>query len=141
MGNQTFAMIKPDAVGTGKWGKIIDDIISAGFTVLGAKMKRMSVVEAKAFYAVHRERPFYEELVEFMSSGPSILLALEQENAVQIWRDTIGATDPAEAARGTIRAKYAENKSRNAVHGSDSDKNAQKEIAFFFSEAELILNR
>jgi len=134
-------MIKPDAVGTGKWGKIIDDIISAGFTVLGAKMKRMSVVEAKAFYAVHRERPFYEELVEFMSSGPSILLALEQENAVQIWRDTIGATDPAEAARGTIRAKYAENKSRNAVHGSDSDKNAQKEIAFFFSEAELILNR
>ena len=127
MGNQTFAIIKPDAVETGKWGKIIDDIIGAGFTVLGVKMKRMSIVEAKAFYAVHRERPFYEELIEFMSSGPSILLALEQENAVQVWRDTIGATDPAEAVRGTIRAKYAENKGRNAVHGSDSDKNAQKE--------------
>ena len=141
MGNRTFAMIKPDAVDSGKWGKIIDDIIAADFKILGAKMKRMSVQEAQEFYAVHKERPFYGELVEFMSSGASILLALEKENAVQAWRDTIGATDPAEADPGTIRTKYAENKGRNAVHGSDSDENAQKEIAFFFSEAELILNQ
>jgi len=141
VGKYTFAMIKPDAVESGKWGLIINDIIAAGFTILGAKMKRMSLTEAKAFYAVHSERGFFCELVDFMSSGPSILLALEKTDAVQSWRDTIGATDPAEAKSGTIRAKYAENKGRNAVHGSDSDENAQKEIAFFFSEAELILNR
>ncbi|MCF7796519.1 MAG: nucleoside-diphosphate kinase [Lentisphaeria bacterium] len=134
-------MIKPDAVESGKWGQIIDHIIAEGYKILGAKMKRMSEAEAREFYAVHRERPFYGELVEFMSSGPSILLALEKANAVSAWRETIGVTDPAEAAAGTIRAKYAENKGRNAVHGSDSDENAQKEIAFFFSEAELILNQ
>lgn len=141
MGNRTFAMIKPDAVESGKWGKIIDHIIAEEYRILGVKMKRMSEAEARAFYAVHQERPFYGELVAFMSSGPSILLALEKENAVEAWRTTIGATDPAEATAGTIRVKYAESKGRNAVHGSDSDENAQKEIAFFFSEAELILNQ
>ena len=90
------------------------------------------------FYAVHRERPFYGELVDFMSSGQTFVMALEKDNAVQAWRDTIGATDPAEAADGTIRKMYAENKGRNAVHGSDSDENAEKEIAFFFSGAEII---
>ena len=138
MGNKTFAMIKPDAVASGKLGKVMDATLQAGFTIKAGRLTLITRAQAQAFYAVHRERPFYDELVEFMSSGPTFVMALEKENAVQAWRDTIGATDPAEAAEGTIRKMYAENKGRNAVHGSDSDENAEKEIAFFFSEAEII---
>ena len=138
MGNKTFAMIKPDAVGSGKLGKVIDATLAAGFKILAGRLTLITEAQAKEFYAVHKERPFYGELVTFMSSGPTFVMALEKDNAVQAWRDTIGATDPAEAAEGTIRKLYAENKGRNAVHGSDSDENAQKEIAFFFSEAEII---
>jgi len=131
-------MIKPDAVGSGKLGKVIDATLQAGFRIKAARLTLITKAQAQEFYAVHRERPFYDELVEFMSSGPTFVMALEKENAVQAWRDTIGATDPAEAAEGTIRRLYAENKGRNAVHGSDSDENAKKEIAFFFSKAEII---
>ena len=136
--SRTFAMIKPDAVQAGNAGKIIAHIQQAGFRILGMKLTQISLPQAQKFYEVHRERGFYGELVEFMSSGPSIVLALEAEGAVQKWRDTIGATDPAEAGEGTIRKLYAENKGRNAVHGSDSDENAAIEIAFFFSGLELV---
>ncbi len=138
MGNKTFAMVKPDAVGSGKLGKVLDATLAAGFKIRAGKLTLITEAQAKAFYAVHEERPFYGELVEFMSSGPTFVMALEKADAVKAWRDTIGATDPAEAADGTIRKLYAENKGRNAVHGSDSDENAEKEIAFFFSEAEII---
>ena len=136
--SRTFAIIKPDAVQNGYAGKIIAHIQDAGFRILGMKLTQISTPQAKTFYEVHAQRPFYGELTEFMSSGPAVVLALEAENAVQKWRDTIGATDPAEAAEGTIRKLYAENKGRNAVHGSDSDENAAIEIAFFFSGLELI---
>ena len=136
--SRTFAIIKPDAVQNGHAGKIIAHIQNAGFAILGMKLTQISLPQAQKFYEVHRERGFYGELVEFMSSGPSIVLALEAENAVQKWRDTIGATDPAEAGEGTIRKLYAENKGRNAVHGSDSDENAAVEIAFFFAGTELV---
>jgi nucleoside-diphosphate kinase len=135
--SRTFAMIKPDAVQAGNAGKIIAHIQQAGFRILGMKLTQISRQQAEKFYEVHAARPFYGELVEFMSSGPSVVLALEAENAVGKWRETIGATDPAEAADGTIRKLYAENKGRNAVHGSDSDENADIEIAFFFSGTEL----
>lgn len=138
MSNKTFAMIKPDAVGSGKLGKVIDATLQAGFKIRAGRLTLITDAQAKEFYAVHEERPFYSELVAFMSSGPTFVMALEKDNAVQAWRDTIGATDPAEAADGTIRKLYAENKGRNAVHGSDSDENAEKEIAFFFSGAEII---
>jgi nucleoside-diphosphate kinase len=134
-------MVKPDAVASGKLGKVLDATLAAGFIMLGGKLTRLTKVQAQAFYAVHKERPFYGELVDFMTSGKTFVMALERENAVQAWRDTIGATDPAEAAEGTIRKLYAEDKGRNAVHGSDSDENAQKEIAFFFSDVELISNQ
>ena len=136
--SRTFAIIKPDAVQNGYAGKIIAHIQDAGFRILGMKLVQVSMPQARKFYEVHAQRPFYGELTEFMSSGPSVVLALEAENAVQKWRDTIGATDPAEAAEGTIRKLYAENKGRNAVHGSDSDENAAIEIAFFFSGLELV---
>lgn len=135
---RTFAMIKPDAVQAGNAGKIIAHIQQAGFRILGMKLTQISLPQAQKFYEVHKERGFYGELVEFMSSGPSVVLALESDNAVGKWRETIGATDPAEAAEGTIRKLYAENKGRNAVHGSDSDENADIEIAFFFSGTELV---
>ena len=136
--SRTFAIIKPDAVGNGYAGKIIAHIQDAGFRILGMKLTHMSLPQAQKFYEVHRERPFYGELTQFMSSAPSVVLALEADGAVQRWRDTIGATDPAEAAGGTIRKLYAESKGRNAVHGSDSDENAAIEIAFFFSGLELV---
>ena len=136
--SRTFAIIKPDAVQAGNAGKIIAHLQGAGFRVLGMKLTQISLPQAQKFYEVHRERGFYGELVEFMSSGPSVVLALEAENAVGKWRETIGATDPAEAAEGTIRKLYAESKGRNAVHGSDSDENADIEIAFFFSGTELV---
>jgi len=138
LGNKTFGMIKPDAVGSGKLGKVIDATLQAGFKIKAGRLTLITEAQAKEFYGVHKERPFYGELVEFMSSGPTFVMALEKDNAVQAWRDTIGATDPTEADEGTIRKMYAENKGRNAVHGSDSDENAEKEIAFFFSEAEII---
>ncbi len=138
-GKHTFAMLKPDAVGAGKAGAILAHIEQAGFAIRAMRMIRLTRVEAEAFYAVHSERPFYGELVEFMSSGPVVALALAAPDAVAAWRTAIGATDPAEAAEGTIRKAFAESKGRNAVHGSDSDENAAREIAFFFPERELAL--
>lgn len=138
MTNRTFAMIKPDAVSAGNVGNIVAHIQKAGFRILGMRLTQISREQASRFYEVHRERPFYGELVEFMSSGPSVVLALESEGAVQKWRDTIGATDPAEAAEGTIRKLYAESKGKNAVHGSDSDENAAIEIGFFFAGTDLV---
>lgn len=136
--SRTFAMIKPDAVQAGNAGKIIAHIQQAGFRILGMKLTQISLPQAKKFYEVHAERGFYGELVEFMSSGPSVVLALEADNAVGKWRETIGATDPAEAADGTIRKLYAESKGKNAVHGSDADETAAAEIAFFFAGHELV---
>lgn len=131
--SQTLAIIKPDAVGSGKAGKVLAHLEAAGFTVRALRMTRMSQVQAGAFYAVHEERPFYDSLVAFMTSGPVIPLVLEAEGAVPKLRGVIGATDPAEAEEDTIRHLYAESKERNAIHASDSDENAGMEIAFFFS--------
>ncbi len=138
-GRFTFAMIKPDAVEGGKAGRILAHIEGAGYQIRAMRLVRLTRGEAEAFYAVHRGRPFYDELVGFMSSGPTVALALERADAVAAWRSTIGATDPAEAAEGTVRRLFAESKGRNAVHGSDSDENAIREIAFFFPERELAL--
>lgn len=138
-GKHTFAMLKPDAVAAGNAGAILAHIEKSGFSIRAMRMLRLTLVEAEAFYAVHRERGFYGELVEFMSSGPVVALALEAPDAVAAWRTAIGATDPAEAAEGTIRKLFAESKGKNAVHGSDSDENAAREIAFFFPERELAL--
>lgn len=136
-GNRTLAIIKPDAVQGGKTGAIVAQLEREGFVIRAARLLRMSVAEAGAFYEVHRGRPFYDELVRFMTSGPCLPLVLERNNAVAHYRQVIGATDPAEAAEGTIRRLYAESKGRNAVHGSDSDENAAREIGFFFPEGEL----
>ena len=141
MGNKTFAMIKPDATHNGHTGQIIDRTIQAGFKILGAKLIRMTKSQAEGFYAVHRERPFFEELTTFMSSGQTMVLALEKDNAVAAWRETIGATNPAEAAEGTIRKDFATSLGENAVHGADSDENAAIEIGFWFSGSELISNQ
>ena len=141
MGNRTFAMIKPDAMNNGYSGKILDRIINAKFNILGAKIVRMSKKQAEGFYSIHSEKPFFEDLTLFMSSGKTMVLALEKENAVESWRNTIGATNPAEAEKGTIRKDFASSLSENAVHGADSDENALKEIEFFFSESELISNQ
>jgi nucleoside-diphosphate kinase len=132
-------MIKPDAVGSGKSGAILAHLEANGFTVRAMRLVRLTRPEAEAFYAVHKGRPFYGELVDFMISGPAVAMALEAPDAVLGWRTAIGATDPAEAAEGTIRKLFAESKGRNAVHGSDSDENAAREIAFFFPERELAL--
>ena len=140
MNNRTFAMIKPDAVRNGYMGKILDRIIEADFKILGAKLIRMTRAQAEGFYAIHRERPFFQELTTFMSSGKAMVLALEKENAVSAWRDTIGATNPAEAVDGTIRKDFATSLVENAVHGADSDENAAIEIGFFFTNSELISN-
>ena len=141
MSNLTFAIIKPDAVKNGNTGKIYDRIISAGFKILSAKLIRMTLAQAQGFYGVHEGKPFYEELTEFMSSSQSMVLALAKDNAVSAWRETIGATNPKEADAGTIRRDFATSIGENAVHGSDSDNNARKEIGFFFSESELITNQ
>lgn len=130
-------MIKPEAVAAGHMGKILDMIIDNGFKVVALKYTRLSRQEAGTFYAVHKERPFYGELVEYMASGPIVAAILERDNAVQGFRDLIGATDPAQAAEGTIRKRFAESKAKNAVHGSDSDENAAIEGAFFFSGREV----
>ena len=141
MGNRTFAMIKPDAVNNGHSGKILDRIINAKFKILGIKIIRMTKKQAEKFYSIHSEKPFFEDLTSFMSSGKTLVLALEKENAVESWRNTIGATNPEVAEKGTIRKDFASSLSENAVHGADSDKNALIEIGFFFSEAELISNQ
>ena len=135
--NRTFTMLKPDAIENGHAGKIIDMIIQAGFSIKAMKYTRLTEDQAKEFYAVHAERPFYGELVEYMCSGPIVAAILEKENVVEDFRKLIGATDPAEAAEGTIRAAYAESKGRNAVHGSDSDENADIEGKFHFSANEI----
>ncbi|MBK8706842.1 MAG: nucleoside-diphosphate kinase [Saprospiraceae bacterium] len=135
-GNRTFTMIKPDAVQSGHIGNILAKINEAGFRIVAMKMTKLSTEKAGAFYAVHKERPFYGELVDFMSSGPIVAAILEKDNAVEDFRTLIGATDPAKAAPGTIRALYARNVGENAVHGSDSDENAAIEGLFFFSELE-----
>lgn len=136
--NRTLAIIKPDATASGKAGKVLAHLEAAGFTLRGARMTRLTTGQAKAFYEVHRDRPFYDSLVDFMTSGPCIPLVLEATGAVVKLRGTIGATDPAEAEDGTVRKLFAESKERNAIHASDSDENAAREIAFFFSEADLI---
>ena len=135
-GNRTFTMLKPDAIENGHMGKIIDMIIGAGFSIKAMKYTQLTEDQAKKFYEVHSERPFYGELVEYMTSGPIVAAILEKENAVADFRALIGATDPAEAAEGTIRKYYAESKGRNAVHGSDSDENAAIEGKFHFADSE-----
>ena len=141
MNNRTFAIIKPDAVRNGNTGKIYDRILKADFKILCAKLLRMTLDQAEGFYAVHKERPFFNELTEFMSSGACMVLALEKDDAVNEWRKTIGATNPDDAESGTIRKDFATNVQENAVHGSDSNENAEKEIGFFFSQSELIANK
>ncbi len=134
--NRTFTMIKPDAVEAGHIGGIINMITEAGFKIVSMKLTQLTVADAKKFYEVHAERPFYGELVEFMSRGPIVAAILEKENAVEEFRKLIGATNPAEAAEGTIRKKYAKSIGENAVHGSDSDENAAIESAFHFAGRE-----
>jgi nucleoside-diphosphate kinase len=134
----TLTIIKPDAFGAGKAGKIIAHLESAGFTVRGARVMHLTTRQAEEFYAVHRERPFYRSLVTFMTSGPCMPMILERDNAVLELRKVIGATDPAEAADGTVRKLYAESKERNAIHASDSDENALREARFFFAEADTL---
>lgn len=136
MSNRTFTMIKPDAVANGHIGGILNMINAAGFRIIAMKMTQLSTAKAGEFYAVHAERPFYGELVEFMSSGHIVAAILEKDNAVEDFRKLIGATNPANAEEGTIRKKYAESIGRNAVHGSDSDENAAIEGNFFFSGLE-----
>jgi nucleoside-diphosphate kinase len=138
MSNQTFTMIKPDAMKNGHAGAIIDRIIKEGFKIVALKLTKLTAEKAGQFYIVHKERPFYNELVQFMSSGPIIAAILEKENAVTAFRDLIGATNPAQAAEGTIRKLFATSVGENAVHGSDSDDNAIIESNFFFSSLERV---
>jgi nucleoside-diphosphate kinase len=135
--NRTFTMLKPDAIENGHMGKILDMIIKAGFQIKAMKYTRLTEAQARKFYEVHAERPFYGELVEYMTSGPIVAAILEKDNAVAEFRALIGATDPSEAAEGTIRRAYAESKGRNAVHGSDSDENAEIESKFHFNTSEV----
>jgi nucleoside-diphosphate kinase len=135
---RTLAILKPDCVRKNLQGEVIARIQKAGFRILGMKQVRLSKESAGAFYAVHKGRPFYDGLVEFMTSGPCMPIALEREGAVAEYRKLIGATDPTEAAEGTIRKLYADNKGENIVHGSDSPENGRIEVAFFFSESEFV---
>lgn len=135
---QTFGMIKPDAVANGHVGKILAFIEENGFRIVGIKSRRISKHEAEAFYSVHKARPFFSGLVSFMTEGPAVVLVLERENAVATWREIMGATNPANAAEGTIRKRFAESIERNSVHGSDAPETAAIEIPFFFSAAELL---
>jgi nucleoside-diphosphate kinase len=138
MNNQTFAIIKPDAVAGGNSGKIIDRIIGGGFRIRGMKLIHQTRKQAEGFYEVHRGKPFYEGLTEFMSSGPCVVMVLEKEGAVKAWRDLMGATDPAKADEGTIRKEFGSSVGENATHGSDSDENAAIEISYFFSRLEIV---
>jgi len=135
--NRTFTMIKPEAVAKGLTGAILDKIVQGGFRIVAMKKTQLSSAEAGTFYEVHAERPFYGELVDYMSSGPIVAAILEKDNAVLDFRTLIGATDPSEAAEGTLRAQFAESKAKNAVHGSDSDDNAQIEGSYFFAGREM----
>jgi nucleoside-diphosphate kinase len=135
---QTFGIIKPDAVASGHVGPILAKITEAGFRIRGLRMVRLSQRQAEAFYAVHRERPFFTSLVTFMTEGPVVVMALEREDAIAKWRELMGATNPANAAEGTLRKLFAESIERNAVHGSDAPETAAVEIPFFFATSELI---
>jgi len=134
----TLTIIKPDALGSGKAGRILAHLEQEGFEIVAARVKKLTEAEAGAFYAVHRQRPFFGSLVEFMTSGPCMPMVLRRENAVAHLRKVIGATDPGEAAEGTVRALYAESKERNAIHASDSDENAAIESSFFFAGTDLV---
>jgi len=138
MSNLTFGIIKPDAVRGGHTGSIIQRIVDGGFKIRGLKLIHMTQKQAEGFYAVHRERPFFTGLTEFMSSAPCVVMALEKEGAVKAWRDLMGATDPAKADAGTLRKEFGGSVGENAIHGSDSDENAAIEISYFFSRLELI---
>ena len=139
MSNRTFTIVKPDSVRKGNFGRIISRLEAEGFRVLGLKKVGLTRTQAEGFYGVHRERPFFASLVEYMTSGPVFVATLERENAVRHLRDVMGATDPAKAEAGTIRKEFGESIEQNAIHGSDSDENAAIEIAFFFSGAELLM--
>lgn len=138
---QTLTILKPDCVRKKLIGEVIRRIQEAGFNIVAMKMTRLTKDTAGGFYAVHKERPFYNELCEFMSSGPCIPMILEKENAIEDFRSFIGATDPDDAEEGTIRADFADSVGENIIHGSDSVENGQKEAAFFFSEAEVVANK
>lgn len=140
LSNKTLAILKPDCVRKNLIGKVVSQIQDAGFKIVALKMTRLTVDSAKGFYEVHKERPFFNDLIEYMTSGPCVPIALEKENAVEDFRKLIGATDPTKAAEGTIRKLYAESIQENIVHGSDSDENAAKEISHFFSRKELLDN-
>ena len=135
---RTFAIIKPDAVERNLIGKILERIESNGFKIAGMKKTQLSQKEAKGFYYVHKERPFFESLTEFMCSGPVVLLVLEKENAITAWRDLMGATNPEDAKEGTLRKDFALNIEKNSTHGSDSTENAAYELSYFFSETEIL---
>jgi len=135
---RTLAIVKPDAVAAGYTGEILSLIEKHGFRILGMRMLRLRKEQAEGFYAVHRGKPFYDSLVAFMTEGPVVVAALEAEDAVRKWRDVMGATNPANAAEGTIRKRYGSSIERNATHGSDSPENAALEVAFFFSAADLL---
>jgi len=138
MNDRTFTIVKPDSVRKGNFGKIVGRLEAEGFRILGLKKTSLSRVQAEGFYAVHRERPFFSGLVDYMTSGPVYVAALQRENAVKHLRQVMGATDPANADKGTIRADFGESIEQNAIHGSDSDENAAIEIGFFFAAAELL---
>lgn len=138
MDNLTFGIIKPDAVKSGTMGSIIQRIIDDGFKIRALKLIHMTLKQAEGFYAVHRERPFFPGLTEFMSSGPCLVMALEKAEAVPAWRKLMGATDPAKADEGTLRKEFGASVGENAVHGSDSDENAKIEISYFFSQLEIV---
>ena len=138
MDNLTFGIIKPDAVKSGTLGSIIQRIIDDGFKIRALKLIHMTLKQAEGFYAVHRERPFFPGLTEFMSSGPCVVMALEKAEAVPAWRKLMGATDPAKADEGTLRKEFGASVGENAVHGSDSDENAKIEISYFFSQLEIV---
>ena len=135
---RTFAIIKPDAVAACQTGEILAAIEKAGFRVAGMKMKRLGRIEAEGFYAVHKERPFFQSLVKFMTEGPVVVMVLEAPNAIAKWRELMGATNPANAAEGTLRKRFAQSIERNCVHGSDAQETAAVEIPFFFSAADLL---
>ena len=140
-GNRTLTIVKPDAFASGKAGKIVAHLEAAGFKIVATRVLQLSTAQAEGFYEVHKERPFFRSLVTFMTSGKCQPMVLERADAVAELRKVIGATDPAEAAPGTVRKLYAESKERNAIHASDSDENAERESRFFFAETELIANR
>lgn len=135
---RTLAIIKPDAIRNNYQGKIIDHLLDKGLKIVAAELTQLTTEDAREFYAVHKQQPFYNDLVEFMTSGPCMPMVLEHENAVTYFREVIGATNPEEADDGTVRKLYAESLQNNAIHGSDSPENAQKEIAFFFSSRDII---